>query len=91
MTNDIIEPLAQEETDLVLHSRLCAQRYLQITDNLDRLDKRLASIESAVQEIRNLVVTKDDANLRRYLQWAGYAITTLLGCVGYLATHYVLK
>ena len=89
--SDIIEPVAQEETDLVLHSRLCAQRYQQITDRIDNLTVKLDNVVVTVKEIRDLVTTKEDQNLKRYLQWAGYAITTLLGIVGYLATHYVLK
>ena len=69
--SDIIEPVAQEETDLVLHSRLCAQRYQQITDRIDNLTAKLDNVVATVKEIRVLVTTKEDQNLKRYLQWAG--------------------
>jgi type VI protein secretion system component VasF len=89
--NEIIDTLQEEETNLVLHTKLCAQRYEQITDRLNRMDQRFDRVEAALIEIKNAVSAESKDNYKMYLMWAGVIITTLIGATGYLLTHYVLK
>jgi len=89
--SEIIESLVEEETNLVLHTKLCAQRYEQITDRLSNMDQRFDRVEAALLEIKRAVSTESQDNYKMYLAWAGVIITTLIGATGYLLTHYVLK
>jgi hypothetical protein len=91
MSNDFIETLEQEETDLALHTKLCAQRYQQITDRFDRMDTRLQQMEVTLVEIKNAIVTDTKDNYKLYLTWAGVIITSLIGATGFLLAHYVFK
>jgi len=84
MSRDFIETLRDEETNLALHTRLCAQRYEQITNKFDDLDDRLLNIETNVLEIKTAIMQDQSSNNKMYLKWAGFIIVTLLGCLGYL-------
>jgi hypothetical protein len=89
--NDIIESLAEEETNLVLHTKLCAQRYQQITDRLANMDDRFDKIESGLIEIKNIITKDTKDNYKMYLGWASVIIVTLTSSVGFLLAHYVFK
>jgi len=89
--SDFIETLEQEETNLALHTQLCAQRYQQITDRLSSMDQRFDRIETALVEIKSAIGVNQDENFKRYLAWAGVVITTLIGACGYLIAHFVIK
>lgn len=89
--SEFIDNLVEEETNLALHTKLCAQRYQQITDKFDHIDQRLDTIEDTLVEIKNVVTTDRGDNYKRFLGWAGVIITGLLGITGYLISHYVIK
>ena len=89
--SEFIDTLEQEENDLALHSRLCAQRYRQITDRFDHMDQRLDTIESTLIEIKDVIMNDRRDNYKLYLSWAAVIITTLTGCLGFVLSHYVLK
>lgn len=91
MSNEFIETLVQEETDLALHTKLCAQRYQQITDRFDRMDTRLEQMETTLVEIKNAIVSDTKDNYKLYLTWASGIITVLVGSTGFLLAHYVFK
>ena len=76
---------------MALHTKLCAQRYQQITDKFDHIDRRLDTIEDTLVEIKNVVTTDRGDNYKRFLGWAGVIITGLLGITGYLISHYVIR
>lgn len=89
--SEFIETLVQEETDLTLHSRLCAQRYQQITDRLSHMDQRFDRIETTLEDIKQVITTNQHGNLKLYLSWAAGIITILVGAVGFMISHYVLR
>ena len=89
--SEFIETLAQEETDLALHSRLCAQRYQQITDRLSNMDQRFDRIETTLADIKQVITTNQYGNLKLYLSWAAGIITTMMGVLGFMISHYVLR
>ena len=91
MNSEFIETLVQEETNLALHTQLCAQRYQQITDRLASMDSRFDRVEAALVEIRDAVNRDQKDNLKLYLGWAAAIITTLVGACGYLIAHFVIK
>lgn len=83
--NNIIETLAIEKTSLEAHVDLCAQRYAQLMDKFDVVDERLDRIESMLETIAKTITVDRTDTLKTYLGWAGVAITTLVGLVGFLA------
>ncbi len=89
--SDFIDNLVEEQTNLALHTKLCAQRYQQITDKFESIDHRLDKIESTLIEIKDVVTQDRGDNYRRYLGWAGVIITTLLAACGYLVVHFIIK
>jgi hypothetical protein len=89
--SEFIETLAQEETDLTLHSRLCAQRYQQITDRLSHMDQRFDRIETTLADIKQVITINQQGNMQLYLSWAAGIITILTGAVGFMISHYVLR
>lgn len=91
MSTEFIEKLQQEETDLSLHTRLCAQRYQQITDRFDRMDQKLENMETTLVEIKSAIVRDTRDNYKLYLSWASVIITTSIAAIGYLLAHYVFK
>ena len=83
--NNIIETLDGEKTSLDLHVQLCAQRYAQLMGKFDVVDERLDRIESMLETIAKTITVDRTDTLKTYLGWAGVAITTLVGLVGFLA------
>jgi hypothetical protein len=84
MSKDVIDTIQDEETNLALHTRLCAQRYEQITNKFDDIDDRLLNIETNLIEIKTAITQDQNNNSKLYLKWAGFIIVTLLAGVGYL-------
>lgn len=76
MTEQIIETLEQEGEDLALHVDLCARRYQQITERIDRIDAKIDSITDSVIEIRDRMREDQRDNYKMYLGWATAALTT---------------
>jgi hypothetical protein len=91
MSIDFLEPIAAESENLDLHTKLCAARYQQITQHFDVINLRLVNIESTLKEIQTAVSVNQTAMLTRFLSWGGVAILTMLGTIGFLISHYVLK
>jgi len=91
MTQDLIETLIEEETNLALHTKLCAQRYQQITDKIDNMGRRFDRIETTLTEIKSAVSKDQKDNIKMYLNWAGAIIVMLIAACGYLLSHFVFK
>jgi hypothetical protein len=89
--NELIDTLVEEETNLVLHTKLCAQRYEQITERLVDMENRFDRLEEALVEIRDAISRDQRANYKLYLGWAAAIITTLTGACGFLIAHYIIK
>ena len=86
MSNDIIERLDGEDTNLALHVQLCEQRYIQLLNKFQLVDHRLDKIESMLVDIKQSLGNKKSDTLKTYLNWAGVVIVALLGAVLHLIT-----
>lgn len=77
METQIILPLEEEETNLDLHVKLCAQRYNQLLHKFDQVDIRLDKLEIHVVDIKEAVSNIGKNTTITYLKWAGVLIGLL--------------
>ena len=77
METQIILPLEEEETNLDLHVKLCAQRYNQLLHKFDQVDIRLDKIETHIVDIKESVSQIGRNTTLTYLKWAGVVIGLL--------------
>ena len=85
--SELIEVVDGEESDLVLHTKLCSLRYQQLINKFDEVDLRLDQLTRLVSEVKESVNAITTSALHTYLRWAGFIIVTLLGIV----IHYAIK
>ena len=85
--NTIIETVLAESDNLALHVQLCEQRYLQLLNKFDSVDHRFERLETMLMEIKESIGDSRIEVYKKYLSWAGIAITALLGVV----VHYLMK
>lgn len=80
-----------EKKSLEAHVELCAERYRYLEDKLDAVDEKIITINADTKEIRAMlerVITKRNDQL---VAWGLGIIAALIGTVGWLITHYVIK
>lgn len=84
-----------EKQSLEVHVDLCAQRYTDMTDKIDRLEKdiskRMDTLEGMLKEIKKVFDQKEASALKTMFAAGLSAITALLGISGgllwYIITH----
>ena len=91
MTNELIETLAAERTNLDLHVDLCAQRYNQLLNKFDDVDARFSKIETILVEIKDTISANKNDNTEKYLKWGGAVIFVLSTALIGLVTHLLFK
>lgn len=77
----VIEPVTGEDTNLELHTELCAQRYTQLIVKFDEVDSRLSTIEKMLTDIHAQITQQQSDQTRTHLKWAGAVITALVAIV----------
>ena len=87
MDNQIILPLEEEETNLDLHVKLCAQRYQQLLGKFDNVNTRLDRLETHIVDIKDKISAVNKTTSDTYLKWAGFIILTLLG----ILVNFIIK
>jgi hypothetical protein len=84
----VIDRVPAEANDLALHVALCEQRYMQLINKFDQVDRRLDKMEDMLIEIRGHISREKDQTTEKYLKWGGAVIgvlsTTLIGLVVHL-------
>jgi hypothetical protein len=80
-----------ESENLAAHVSICQERYKQLDQRIDSVEKKLTGIDITLCEIRDAIQSDRKAQFKQFLTWAGVIITVLLGSLGWLLTHYVLR
>ena len=80
-----------EKKSLEAHVELCAERYKSLDERLDFLGEKISKVEEVTDEIKNCVQKLTEKSNDRLIGWGVAIITSLVGMVGWLLTHYVLK
>ena len=80
-----------EKKSLEAHVELCAERYRFLENKLETLEDTITNVNAMVVDIRNMmdgVVNKRNDQL---IKWGTAIIGVLVGAIGYLLMHYVIK
>jgi predicted nucleic acid-binding Zn-ribbon protein len=85
------EPTEIEKKSLEAHVELCAERYRSLDERLDNLTEKISKVEEWTEEIKEKISKMAEKNNDRLINWGVGIIVSLIGMVGWLLTHFILK
>jgi hypothetical protein len=80
-----------EKKSLEAHVELCAERYRFLENKLETVEATISNVNDMVADIRTMmdeVVSKRNDQL---IKWGTAIIGVLVGAIGYLLMHYVIR
>ena len=80
-----------EKKSLETHVELCAQRYKYLEEKLETVEQTVINLNTVVREVHDMMQVMSQRNTDRLINWGVGIIVSLVGIVGWLLTHYVLK
>lgn len=80
-----------EKKSLEAHVELCAERYRSLDERLDGLSAKIEKVEECTEEIKEMMSAHVEKHNDRLIAWGTGIIAFLVGTVGWLLAHYVLK
>lgn len=84
------EPTDIEKKSLEAHVELCAERYRNLDENLERMTAKISKVESVVEEVRVLLNGITEKRNNQLINWGIGIITVLIGVIGYLLSQHVV-
>lgn len=85
------EPTEIEKKSLEAHVELCAERYRNLDERLDTLNAKVSSVEGIIREVHDMIHSMGEKRNNQLINWGIGIIACLVGTVGWLIGHYVLK
>ena len=85
------EPTDLEKKSLEAHVDLCAQRYRFLESKMEAVEQKIASINSVVGEIHDMMHAMTEKRNDQLLNWSLGIGGTMLAIIGYLLVTYVFK
>ena len=91
-----------EKKNLEAHVELCAERYKNLDNKLDTVEKRVSdvekkldlkmnAVESILDDIKKMIVSMQQRRDRQLIIWGIGIISCLVEIIGYLAGQIVTK
>jgi len=80
-----------EKKSLEAHVDLCAQRYRFLEEKISSMDQKIEDVAESVTSVKTSVELMASKNTDRLINWGIGIIVSLIGIVGWLLSHYVLK
>jgi len=80
-----------EKKSLEAHVELCAERYKMLELKLETVETNVSSLKSMIEELHGMVQNMANKRNDQLVTWGSGLIGVLLGTVGWLVSHYVLK
>ena len=80
-----------EKKSLEAHVELCAERYRSLDERLDNLGEKISKVEACAGEIKSAVSKMAEKNNDRLINWGIGIIVFLLGMVGWMTSHFIIK
>ena len=87
----MVEPTDIEKKSLEAHVELCAERYRFLETKLESVDEKVAAVVTSVAAVKSTVEGMATKNNDRLINWGVGIIVFLLGLVGWLVAHYLIK
>ena len=87
----MVEPTDIEKKSLEAHVELCAQRYNALENCIKDVRDDVTDVKRVINEVHEIVNNMSEKRTDQVLYWGGSIIAVLVGTVGYLISHYVLK
>ena len=80
-----------EKKSLEAHVELCAERYRSLDDRLDTVNEKISGLETIIREVHDMVQNMAEKRNDQLMKWGVGIIASLVGVVGWLIAHYVVK
>lgn len=80
-----------EKKSLEAHVELCAERYRSLDDRLDTVNEKISGLETIIREVHDMVQNMAEKRNDQLMKWGVGVIASLVGVVGWLIAHYVIK
>lgn len=80
-----------EKKSLETHVELCAQRYKYLEEKLENVEQTVINLSAVIREVHDMMQNMSNKQNDRLINWGIGIIVSLVGTVGWLITHYVLK
>ena len=85
------EPTEIEKKSLEAHVELCAERYRSLDERLDSLNEKISKVEECTGTIKDMMAQHVEKHNDRLIAWGAGTIATLVGVIGWMVAHYILK
>jgi hypothetical protein len=80
-----------EKKSLEAHVELCAERYRFLENKLETVESTVSSMNAMVADIRSMMDEVVNKRNDQIIKWGTAIIGILVGSIGYLIMHYVIK
>lgn len=80
-----------EKKSLEAHVELCAERYRMLELKIQNVESDVSSVKTMVAEVHDMMQKMSTKQTDRLISWGIGIIGFLIGTVGWLISHYVLK
>ena len=91
-----------EKKNLEAHVELCAERYKNLDDKLDtverrvsdvekKLDIKMQAVESVLDEIKSMIMSMQQKRNNQLIGWGIGIIGTLVSTIAFLGWHIITK
>ena len=80
-----------EKKSLEAHVELCAERYRMLELKIEDVEIDIGSVKTMVSEVHDMMQKMSTKQTDRLIAWGIGIIGFLVGTVGWLLSHYVIK
>ena len=80
-----------EKKSLEAHVELCAERYKLLELKLETVESNVASLKETIDEVHDIVQAMAAKRNDQLFSWGSATIGVLVGAIGWLVAHYVVK
>ena len=80
-----------EKKSLEAHVELCAERYRMLELKIETVETDIGAVKTMVSEVHGMMQKMSAKQTDRLISWGIGIIGFLVGTVGWLLSHYVIK
>lgn len=80
-----------EKKSLEAHVELCAERYRFLESRLQNIDSKVETQGGIIREVHDMVQKITEKRNDQVMAWAVMVIAGLVGIVGWLLSHFLIK